>query len=52
MWGSDTFLPGDMSDTAFRVKHDTALLDEIGVSDAEKQRIMSGTADELFPRAR
>jgi predicted TIM-barrel fold metal-dependent hydrolase len=52
MWGSDTFLPGDMENTSFRVKHDMALLNEIGVSDTDIQRIMSGTADEVFPSRR
>ena len=52
MWGSDAFLPGDLTDQAFRVKTDMAILDELGLSDEQKQRIMSGTAEELFPRAR
>jgi len=52
MWGSDAVIPGDLTNQKFRVEHDAALLDELGLDDAQKQRIMSGTADEVFPPRR
>ena len=31
------------------IDRDLAIFDEIGMSEAQKERIMSGAADELFP---
>ena len=49
MFGTDNVLPGDMSNQKQRVENDLRLFDELGLSEDQKERIMSGTADELFP---
>lgn len=50
MWGSDTAMPGEnMGNQAFRLKYDVALLEELWLATEQIQRIMSGTADEVFP---
>jgi predicted TIM-barrel fold metal-dependent hydrolase len=55
MWGSDTSVSVDdtrMENQAFRLETDVALLREIGLDPEEIARVMSGTADELFPPRR
>ena len=64
MFGTDSFcgsggleyaveseLPGDLAYQKRTIEADLAILDELGLDEAQKERIMSGTADELFPRA-
>jgi predicted TIM-barrel fold metal-dependent hydrolase len=52
LFGSDDTLPGDLSWQKKIVQSDLRLLDEIGLDAGQKQRIMAGTADELFPPRR
>lgn len=49
MFGTDNTIPGDMKNQGERVQEYLGILDEIGLDEAQKERIMSGTADELFP---
>ncbi len=49
MFGSDSALPGDLTFQRELIQRDSALLDELGVSPEQKQRIFAGTAEELFP---
>ena len=53
MFGSDIILPDEFAPSArLRIDEDLRYFDEIGLDDAQKERIMSGTADEVFPPAR
>jgi predicted TIM-barrel fold metal-dependent hydrolase len=52
LFGSDAVVPGDLSYQKTVLESDRALLEELGVSQKEQQRIFSGTADELFPGRR
>ncbi len=49
MFGTDNTIPGDMKNQGERVQEYLGILDEIGLDEAQKERVMSGTADELFP---
>ena len=49
MFGTDGKLPGPMPRQGDHVARDLAIFDELGLDDAQKQRIMAGTADEVFP---
>jgi len=52
MFGTDSKLPSTLAGQPPAIARDLALFDELGLDDAQKQRIMAGTADELFPPAR
>ena len=52
MFGSDSSLPGDFVRQRDCIESDLALFDELGLTPAQKERIFSGTADELFPSTR
>ena len=65
MFGTDSFcgsggveyaveseLPGDLAYQKRTIDADLRILDELGLDEAQKERIMSGTADELFPPRR
>ena len=49
LFGTDCGIPGNLAGQAVHVERDLAIFDELGLDDAQKQRIMAGTADELFP---
>ncbi|OGV77415.1 MAG: hypothetical protein A3K19_12605 [Lentisphaerae bacterium RIFOXYB12_FULL_65_16] len=49
MFGSDSVIPSDLKHQGELVKRDGALFDELGLSAAQKERLFSGTAEELFP---
>jgi predicted TIM-barrel fold metal-dependent hydrolase len=49
MFGTDTMLPGKLSWQKRCIDTDLAIFDELGLNAAQKERIFSGTADELFP---
>lgn len=49
MFGSDVTIPGDMEHQGELIRRDGALFDEIGLTVEQKERIFSGTAEELFP---
>lgn len=51
LFGTDGTLPGALARQKWHIEDDLAIFDELGLSEAEKQRIMAGTADELFPPA-
>ncbi|MCK4400851.1 amidohydrolase family protein [bacterium] len=48
MFGTDLCIPGCLS-TKKQIDTDLAIFDEFGLNEAQKGRIFSGTADELFP---
>ena len=49
MFGTDSMIPGDLSHQKQCIDTDLGILDELGVNATQKERIFSGTADELFP---
>jgi len=49
MFGTDCSLPNKMGRQREMVEDDLALFDELGLDEAAQQRIMAGTADEVFP---
>ena len=49
MFGTDNSIPGDMPWQRQSLDRIMAILDELGLDSAQKQRIFAGTADELFP---
>jgi predicted TIM-barrel fold metal-dependent hydrolase len=49
MFGTDCSLPGPMGRQRELVEGDLTVLDELGLDEEAKQRIMAGTADEVFP---
>jgi predicted TIM-barrel fold metal-dependent hydrolase len=49
MFGTDCKLPGPLSRQGDQIASDLAIFDELGLDEAGKQRIMAGTADEVFP---
>lgn len=52
LFGTDSTIPGDLAHQGRQVAADLKLFDELGLDAAAKQRIMAGTADELFPAAK
>ena len=49
MYGTDGSVPGK-NETQVSVQEDLLrIFDELGLSAADKQRLLAGTADELFP---
>ena len=49
IWGSDSTIPSDLSYQAGILKSDIAIFDELGLDAKQRERIFSGSADELFP---
>jgi len=49
IFGTDCSLPNRMDAQKDMVRRDLALFDQLGLDDRQKQRIMAGTADEVFP---
>lgn len=49
MFGTDARIPGTLDHQRKCIDTDLGLLDELGLDAAQKERIFSGTADELFP---
>jgi predicted TIM-barrel fold metal-dependent hydrolase len=49
MFGTDDKLPSKLKYEKEILDNDLKLFDEIGLTPAQKERILSGTADELFP---
>jgi len=49
MFGTDAVIPGGLLGQKWHIEADLAIFDELGLDEAEKERIMSGTADEVFP---
>jgi hypothetical protein len=49
LFGSDASIPGDLSYQKRVLDMDLRILNELGLDETEQGRILSGTADELFP---
>jgi predicted TIM-barrel fold metal-dependent hydrolase len=49
LFGSDSMLPGDLSHQKEVLAADIQLYESIGLGNAQIQRILSGTADAIFP---
>jgi len=52
MFGSDSTLPGPLTYQKEILENDLKLLDSLDLSAEQKERILSGTAEELFPPKR
>jgi predicted TIM-barrel fold metal-dependent hydrolase len=52
LYGTDDHLPGELSYQKQILDGDLAIFNELGLTPAQKERILSGTADELFPARR
>lgn len=52
MFGTDAGIPQHLGAQKACIDADLAILGELGLSEDQKERIMGGTADELFPAAR
>lgn len=52
MFGTDATLPGNLKGQKVCVDSDSAIFGELGLNAAQKERVFSGTADELFPAVR
>jgi predicted TIM-barrel fold metal-dependent hydrolase len=52
MFGTDSGIPSDRSGQKRTIESDLAIFTELGLTEAQKERIMSGTADEVFPARR
>jgi len=52
MFGTDGVLPGRLLSQKWHIETDLAIFDELGLDAAAQERIMSGTADEVFPAKR
>ncbi len=50
MFGTDESVPGDFTRQKGIIERHLAVLDRAGLDEKQKERIMSGTADELFPQ--
>jgi len=48
-YGVETELPGDLRSQKATIEADLRIFDELGLTEKQKERIMSGTANELFP---
>ena len=48
-YSADSQLPGDLAYQKKTIEVDLGILDELGLTEKQKERIMSGTADEVFP---
>ena len=49
MFGTDASVPSDLPWQAEHVERDLGIFDELGLTEEQKQRIMAGTADDVFP---
>jgi predicted TIM-barrel fold metal-dependent hydrolase len=49
MFGTDGCLPGRLAGQKWHIETDLAILGELGLDAVAQQRIMAGTAEELFP---
>ena len=49
LFGTDCKVPGSLDRQKQLLDRDLAIFDEIGLSNEQQQRILAGTADELFP---
>ena len=49
MFGTDATIPGHLAGQKPNIDTDLAIFDELGLDAAQKERIFSGTADEVFP---
>jgi len=49
MFGTDGAVPDGLSRQPEHIRRDLAIFDEIGLDDRHKERIMAGTADDVFP---
>ena len=49
LFGTDCKVPGSLVRQKQLLDRDLAIFDEIGLTDEQQQRILAGTADELFP---
>ena len=49
MFGTDGKVPGPLAGQKDQIARDLATFDELGLDEGQKQRIMAGTADEVFP---
>ena len=52
MFGTDSVIPGDLTREKWHIETDLAIFTELGLTEPQKERIMSGTADEFFPPKR
>ena len=52
LYGTDDTLPSELSYQKQILDGDLAIFSELGLTPAQKERILSGTADELFPARR
>jgi predicted TIM-barrel fold metal-dependent hydrolase len=52
MYGTDSCLPGNLSYQKEILTNDLKLFGELGLSAAQQERILSGTAEEVFPATR
>jgi len=52
MFGTDGGVPGGLDRQGEHVRRDVALFEEFGLTARQIERIMSGTADEVFPPSR
>ncbi|MGD0089360.1 MAG: amidohydrolase family protein [Planctomycetota bacterium] len=52
MFGSDSTLPGTLAYQKEMLDRDLQYFDSLGLSTAQKERILSGTVEELFPAQR
>jgi len=52
MWGSDDRVPSDLAHQKQVLDGDLAIFEELGLDDQQKQRILAGTADEVFGTSR
>ena len=52
MFGTDSVIPGDLVGQRRTIEGDLDIFAELGLDEKQKERIMSGTADEVFPAKR
>jgi len=49
LFGTDSTVPGGMVRQAEHIERDLAIFADLGLDEAQTERILSGTADDLFP---
>ncbi len=49
LWGTDSRVPGGLDKQPEHLRLDIEIFDQLGLDEAVRQRILAGTADELFP---
>jgi predicted TIM-barrel fold metal-dependent hydrolase len=52
LFGTDSRVPDGLAKQTEHIELDLAIFDKLGLDEAQKVRIMSGTADEVFPARR